>query len=221
VAAVKNQGSCGSCWTFSTVASIESAHAIKTGNLVTLSEQNLVDCVKDDKLPGDDDSCCDGCNGGLMDNAFDYLIQKQAGGIDTEDSYAYKGTDGKCAYSSANVGAKISNWTDVTVGDETALADAVANHGVVSIALDASRQWQTYSGGILSPRKILGCSSDPNKADHGVAIVGYGTDSDSGKDYWIIRNSWADSWGEDGYVRLERGINACGVANFASYPIAA
>ena len=218
VAAIKNQGSCGSCWTFSTVVSIEGAHAKKTGDLVTLSEQNLVDCAKGDKIDGGDE-CCMGCSGGLMDNAFDYLIKKQDGGIATEDSYAYTGKDGTCAFDGKPVGAKISNWTDVAVGDEVALADAVANAGPVSIALDASKQWQLYSGGILKPRSILGCSSDPNHADHGVAIVGYGTDD--GVDYWWIRNSWGESWGESGYMRLERGVNACGVANFASYPIAA
>ena len=218
VADIKNQGSCGSCWTFSTVVSIEGAAARKTGKLVTLSEQNLVDCVKKDQIDGGDE-CCMGCSGGLMDNAFDYIIKNQDGGIDTEDSYGYTGKDGTCAFDKANVGATISNWTDVAVGDEVALADAIANAGPVSIALDASKQWQLYSGGILKPRSILGCSSDPTHADHGVAIVGYGTDD--GVDYWWIRNSWGTTWGESGYMRLERGVNACGVANFASYPIAA
>ena len=98
--------------------------------------------------------------------------------------------------------------------------DALATVGPVSVALDASRQWQTYAGGVLAPRKWLGgCSSDPSKADHGVAVVGYGTDPTSG-DYWIVRNSWGSAWGENGYVRLKRGVNACGVANFASYPTA-
>lgn len=218
VAPVKNQGSCGSCWTFSTVVSIEGAHARKAGKLTSLSEQNLVDCVKNDVIDGGD-SCCDGCSGGLMDNAFDYMIKKQDGGIMTEASYGYTGKDGTCGFKAADVGAKISNWTDVTAGDEAALKDAVANAGPVSIALDASKQWQLYSGGIMKPRKIFGCSSDPNKADHGVAIVGYGTDD--GVDYWWIRNSWGATWGESGYMRLERGVNACGVSNFASYPIAA
>jgi len=220
VADVKDQGSCGSCWTFSTVASIEGAHAKKHGKMVTLSEQNLVDCVKKDRLPSDAEDCCDGCDGGLMDNAFDYIINKQKGGIDTEAAYPYRGEDEKCAFESSEDGARIANWTDVPSGDEDALMDALATVGPVSVALDASRQWQTYAGGVLTPRKWLGgCSSDPSKADHGVAVVGYGTDPTSG-DYWIVRNSWGSAWGEDGYVRLKRGVNACGVANFASYPTA-
>ena len=155
-----------------------------------------------------------------MDNAFDYIINKQKGGIDTEASYPYRGEDEKCAFESSEDGAKIANWTDVPSGDEDALLDALATVGPVSVALDASRQWQTYAGGVLAPRKWLGgCSSDPSKADHGVAVVGYGTDPTSG-DYWIVRNSWGSAWGEDGYVRLKRGVNACGVANFASYPTA-
>ena len=162
----------------------------------------------------------DGCDGGLMDNAFDYIINKQKGGIDTEEAYPYRGEDEKCEFESSEDGAKISNWTDVPSGDEDALLDALATVGPVSVALDASRQWQTYAGGVLTPRKWLGgCSSDPSKADHGVAVVGYGTDPTSG-DYWIVRNSWGSAWGEDGYVRLKRGVNACGVANFASYPTA-
>ncbi|KAH8054312.1 transferase [Aureococcus anophagefferens] len=195
VADIKNQGSCGSCWTFSTVVSIEGAAARKTGKLVTLSEQNLVDCVKKDQIDGGDE-CCMGCSGGLMDNAFDYIIKNQDGGIDTEASYGYTGKDGTCAFDKANVGATISNWTDVAVGDE----------------------WQLYSGASSSPGPSS-AASDPTHADHGVAIVGYGTDD--GVDYWWIRNSWGTTWGESGYMRLERGVNACGVANFASYPIAA
>jgi len=214
---VKDQGSCGSCWTFSAVVSIEGQHAKKTGKLVSLSEQNLVDCVKKDNL-GDGD-CCDGCSGGLMDNAFDYMIKQQAGGIVTEDSYPYTGKDGTCSFSASNVGASITNYTDVPAGDEDALLDAVGNVGPVSIALDASKQWQMYSGGIMTPRSFFGCSTDPNKADHGVAIVGYG--EDNGSKYWWIRNSWGASWGESGYMRLARGVNACGIANFATYPTSA
>jgi len=119
VADVKDQGSCGSCWTFSTVASIEGAHAKKYGRMVTLSEQNLVDCVKKDRLPSDEEDCCDGCDGGLMDNAFDYIINKQKGGIDTEASYPYRGEDEKCAFESSEDGAKIANWTDVPVETRT------------------------------------------------------------------------------------------------------
>jgi len=213
VADVKNQGSCGSCWAFSTVVSIEGQHAKKTGKLTTLSEQNLVDCVKNIKLPNDTSTCCMGCKGGLMDDAFDYVLTKQHGAIDSESAYPYTGRSGTCSYQPSKSGATLGGWTDVKSGDEAALLDAVATVGPVSIAVDASIGWQLYFGGIMHPTL---CSSDPKKMDHGVAIVGFGTES--GKDYWVVRNSWGASWGEHGYARIIRGKNACGLANAASYP---
>ena len=215
VSDIKDQGMCGSCWTFSTVAAIESAYAKKYGDKINLSEQNLIDCVKNDELDKGQ-PCCNGCNGGLMDNAFDYIIRKQFGGIDTEESYPYEGKNDNCRFNQSEIGAKITSWIDITAGDEIALANAVAKNGVVSVALDASKQWQLYKAGILVPKELFGCSSDPNKADHGVVIVGYGTENNV--DYWIVRNSWGTSWGEKGYIRLIRGQNACGIANHASYP---
>jgi len=214
VADVKNQGSCGSCWAFSTVVSIEGQHAKQTGKLTPLSEQNLVDCVKNIKLPNDTSTCCMGCKGGLMDDAFDYVLTKQHGAIDTESAYPYTGRSGTCHYQSAKSGATLGGWTDIEAGDEDALLDAVATVGPVSIAVDASIGWQLYFGGIMHPTL---CSSNPKKMDHGVAIVGFGTEN--GKDYWVVRNSWGASWGEHGYARIIRGKNACGLANAASYPV--
>ena len=155
-----------------------------------------------------------------MDNAFDYIINKQKGGIDTEAAYPYRGEDERCAFESSEDGAKISNWTDVPSGDEDALLDALATVGPVSVA-----DWTCRASGdvcgrcVLTPLKWLGgCSSDPSKADHGVAVVGYGTDPTSG-DYWIVRTLGVKAWGEYGYVRL-KGAETRGVANFASYPTA-
>jgi len=200
-----------------TVVSIEGQQAKRNGKVVSLSEQNLVDCVKNEKLPNETDTCCNGCQGGLMDFAFEYLVDKQAGLIDTEASYGYKGVNGKCHYEKADAGVgQISNHVDVKAGDEDALLDAVATVGPISVGVDAAIGWQLYHGGILKP---LLCSSNPKKMDHGVAVVGYGTEN--GVDYWIIRNSWGASWGEKGYMRLIRGKNACGVANGASYPVLA
>lgn len=216
VTGVKNQGSCGSCWAYSTVVSIEGQQALKSNaQAVSLSEQNLVDCVKNINLNNTGD-CCDGCKGGLMDDAFDYILTKQAGGIDTEASYSYTGSDGTCSFSGKNVGATITGFKDVKAGSEDALKDAVGTVGPISVGVDANIGWQLYHSGVMSPLPFIGCSSKPSKMDHGVAVVGYG--SDSGKGYWIVKNSWGASWGEKGYVRLIQGKNACGVANSASYP---
>jgi len=209
---VKNQAQCGSCWAFSTIDSYESQVAIKSGKLVSFSEQDLVDCVKDQALPGSTDSCCSGCSGGLMDYAFAYMMAKQDGKDETESSYAYTGQDGTCKFtSSLGAGLPVTNFTDIAQGDEKALQDALANVGPISVAVDATVFWQLYRGGVFEP--LTGCGTSLN---HGVAVVGYGTDS--GKNYWIVRNSWGSTWGESGYMRLVMGKNECGISNSAVYP---
>jgi len=199
---IKNQGQCGSCWAFSTTGSVEGAHAIKTGNLVSLSEQQLVDCST---AQGNQ-----GCNGGLMDQAFQYIISNN--GICSEASYPYTAAQGTCQTTCTSV-ATISSFVDVTAGDENALMNAV-NIGPVSVAIEADQEcFQFYSGGVLSD---TGCGM---QLDHGVLAVGYGTDPSSNQPYWIVKNSWGSSWGESGYVRLIRGQNECGIAQEASYPV--
>jgi C1A family cysteine protease len=205
VTPVKNQGSCGSCWAFSTVGSLEGRAQLAKGNLQQFSEQQFVDCDKDF---GDQ-----GCNGGLMDNAFKYAEQAD---ICTEDSYAYKGKGGSCAASGCSVGLKtgeVSGFVDVKTNDEQALMEAVAA-GPVSVAVDAVTLFQLYFGGIMSG--LCGAS-----LDHGVLVVGYGTDN--GKDYWKVKNSWGSSWGEKGYVRMLRGKGGkgqCGILSGPpSYPV--
>jgi len=205
VTPIKNQGQCGSCWSFSATGSMEGAQFIATGTLTSLSEQNLVDCST---AQGND-----GCNGGLMDQAFQYVISNQ--GIDTEKSYPYTATGpNTCEYSSSSIGDTITSFTDVTSGDEGALQTAVTQQPT-SVAIDASQtSFQLYTSGVYYEPA---CSS--TSLDHGVLAVGYGTDPSQG-DYWVVKNSWGTDWGMNGYIEMSRNKNNnCGIATTASYPV--
>jgi len=203
VTPVKNQEQCGSCWAFSAVASLEGQHALKNKMLVSLSEQNLVDCSTAEGNMG--------CGGGLMDQAFQYVID--AKGIDTEMSYPYEAMDEKCKFNAKNVGATLKSYTDVQAGSEMALKEAVATVGPISVAIDASNpSFQSYSSGVYDEPN---CSSE--QLDHGVTAVGYGTES--GKAYWLVKNSWGTDWGMNGYIHMTRDKNnQCGIATMSSYP---
>lgn len=205
VTPVKNQGNCGSCWSFSTTGAVEGAYQIKNKNLVSFSEQELVSC----DTSGQDA----GCNGGWMDDAFTFA--KSNGGLPTESDYPYtSGTTGKsgsCEKTHSNVaGSAPSGYVDVQTGSVNALMSAVAQQPV-SIAIQANQPaFQLYKSGVLTGK----CGQ---RLDHGVLLVGYGTDS--GTDYWKVKNSWGDSWGEEGYIRIERSdADLCGVLDAASYP---
>lgn len=201
VTPIKNQGQCGSCWAFSSTGALEGQHFKKTGKLVSLSEQNLVDCVEKNA----------GCNGGWMADAFDY-VQKN-GGIDTEQCYPYTAQDGQCQFDSSCVGSTCSGSVEIPQGSEHALQVAVAMQGPVSVAIDANHQsFMQYRSGVFTEPK---CST--TQSDHAVLVVGYGTDD--GQDYWLVKNSWGTSWGMDGYIKMARNRdNMCAIATYAIYP---
>lgn len=197
VTEVKDQGQCGSCWAFSAAAAIEGIWAITTKNLLDLSEQQLIDCS------GSYGNL--GCNGGLMDYAFKYVIDH---GICSADEYPYKAKRSACQQ--CRTVAQIDSYQDVKAGNENDLQLHVAEQPV-SVAIEADQlAFQLYRGGVFDER----CGQN---LDHGVVVVGYGTDD--GKPYWKVKNSWGESWGEKGYIRILRGKNLCGISNAASFPV--
>jgi len=212
VTAVKDQGQCGSCWSFSATGAIEGAVYLKLGNLTSLSEQQLMDCSH----PEGDDSC----EGGMMDSAFQFVLDNK--GICAEDDYPYKAVDEKCK-KTCTIVSTITDFADVAsnaknITDETALMAAV-QLGPVSIAIQADQPiFQMYKDGVISSPSCGGRTADD--LDHGVLLVGYDYDNSTGLDYWLVKNSWGAAWGQKGYVKLARGQNECGLNWMASYPIA-
>jgi len=211
VTPVKNQGQCGSCWAFSTTGSLEGAYAIANGLNISqwegFSEQELVSC---------DHNGDEGCNGGFMDSAFQWIMDN--GGICSEEAYPYTsggGVDGTCKMATCTSvrGSAPHSFVDVQPGSSAALELAV-HRQPVSVAIQANQvAFQSYSGGVLTGK----CG---NNLDHGVLAVGYGTWTDDTTKYWQVKNSWGTSWGMNGYVLIEKGSNSneCGIRDAASYP---
>lgn len=215
---VKSQGHCGSCWTFSATGCLEAHAAIKydSWHAPRLSEQQLVDCAQAFDNHG--------CAGGLPSHAFEYV--RAAGGLSTEFHYPYFAKDGKCSFNasaaspfepaSAGIGAQVPGGSvNLTVGDEQSLKYFLATHGPVSVAFQVASDFRHYSNGVYSSTV---CKNGPQDVNHAVLAVGYGTDPASGKAYWLIKNSWDYSWGDEGFFRIEAFQNMCGVADCMAFP---
>eukprot|EP00545_Synedropsis_sp_CCMP1620_P011981 CAMPEP_0119010412 /NCGR_PEP_ID=MMETSP1176-20130426/4986_1 /TAXON_ID=265551 /ORGANISM="Synedropsis recta cf, Strain CCMP1620" /LENGTH=356 /DNA_ID=CAMNT_0006963065 /DNA_START=110 /DNA_END=1180 /DNA_ORIENTATION=+ len=209
VTPVKNQGACGSCWAFSTTGALEGAKFIRTGELVGLSEQNLLDCDHKDL----------GCSGGLMDNAFKF--DEKSGGLCSEEDYPYVAKQGStCKTDCTDVpGSIVKTFVDVPPGNARALLAGIAMQPI-SIAIQAGQfPFQFYKKGVLDDDS---CGRRA-EVDHGVLAVGYGTDLETQTPYWLVKNSWGETWGETGYVRIARNstneFGMCAILKMASFPV--
>ncbi|XP_018020897.2 procathepsin L [Hyalella azteca] len=200
VTRVKNQGKCGSCWAFATVGAVESHHFLRSEQLVELSEQNLLDCDRTDAA----------CHGGDVFRAYRFMTRQ--GGVDTALSYPYHFFPERCHFSPQAVGARVLGFRQLPSADEVLLKAVVATRGPVTAVMDATIDLFAYKRGVLS---VKNCSN--TTANHGVIIIGYGTEA--GMEYWLVKNSWSAKWGDEGYFKIQRNVNMCGIATNVTYPI--
>ncbi|KAK3436167.1 hypothetical protein EUGRSUZ_C00812 [Eucalyptus grandis] len=208
VSPIKDQGHCGSCWTFSTTGALEAAYHQAFGKQISLSEaeQQLMDCA------GAFNNF--GCSGGLPSQAFEYI--KYKGGLDTEEAYPYTTEDGTCKFSADNVDVQVLDSVNITLGAEDELKHAAAVIRPVSAAFQVVREFRFYKLGVYTSDT---CGSTSMDVNHAVLAAGYGVED--GVPFWLIKNSWGADWGDRGYFKMEMGKNMCGVATCASYPVVA
>ncbi|KAL5279089.1 hypothetical protein ACFFRR_003609 [Megaselia abdita] len=205
VTPVKNQGQCGSCWSFAATGALEGQNYKKTKKLVNLSEQNLVDCARSSYGSN-------GCNGGQMEGAFRYI--KDNKGINSQSSYPYKARQDNCHFDRSHVAATDSGSVVLSSGSEEKLRAAVATVGPVAVAISVCKTFYQYRGGVYFDNNCYN-----KELGHAVLVVGYGTDPKGG-DYWLIKNSWSTTWGEKGYLKLARNKkNNCGIGKYGTYPL--
>ena len=211
---VKDQASCGSCWAFSAVGAMEAAWFMATGERVSLSEQEIIDCTWGTAGRGHD-SANAGCDGGDSWTAVSYAVS--VGGLAALRDYQYKGLDGYCRRDGTARAAGFRGWVGVPSLNESALMEAVYSRGPISVAMDASHEsFRFYSSGVYAEPE---CEYKAGQLDHAVMLVGYGTSETEG-DYWLVRNSWSDHWGDAGYIKVSRDNHGCGVPADAVYAVA-
>jgi len=206
VSPVKNQGRCGSCWTFSTVGAMESHwNIIGKGKNVTFSEQQLVDCA------GDFDN--HGCNGGLPSHAFEYI--KYAGGLESDVTYPYMAKDGTCVFRpEVSIGYARYGSYNITQGDEKELAERLYQAGPISVSFQVITGFKDYTSGVYS---VKTCGTTTKDVNHAVLATGYGTEA--GNKFWNVKNSWGPAWGNQGYFKIAREANMCAIGQCNSYPL--
>jgi len=215
VTPVKDQGQCGSCWAFSTTGVMEAQYVLKGHQLTEFSEQQLVDCSTGCCMEEGQQVCNSGCGGGWQWNAYTDIMSW--GGIETEDEYPYNANQNTCNMTSSELLAPMVNYTCLSTpngADEKQMAAFLVANGPLAVAFNADLI-MGYTSGIVVPSAG---DCDPTTLDHAVLIVGYDveTNSTGSLPYWIVKNSWSNTWGEEGYFRIQRGNGACGINNAVS-----